>query len=272
MMTSILRRLGLAAAFLAAGVAMSWAAGAETVAPPPNAPAAVAWNAAQGRLSLRYHGGVIFEATVRAEDAAGKAVAGVEAKLEQPAAAGGQEKIEQRLKFTLAQPQDGVKLVLSGVVTGSAEAFAAETAGEAQRRFPLVRNSVGLSRNLRNNALYDRHWDWVLVGPADGATRIAPKADKQQERTFDFQSTGNSIELTFRPRFYQKHRNLAYYDPWTYKACKGSGGPTSTISPRRRSTILRMCFPRRSSPTSAINISSWTTPIRSATAVVPRTG
>jgi len=30
-------------------------------------------------------------------------------------------------------------------------------------------------QDLRNNAVYDRRWDWVLIGPADGATRIEPK-------------------------------------------------------------------------------------------------
>jgi hypothetical protein len=55
----------------------AWAAASETTEPPPSAPAEVGWNAGQGRLSLRYHGGVILEATVGAEDAAGRALAGV---------------------------------------------------------------------------------------------------------------------------------------------------------------------------------------------------
>ena len=44
----------------------------QAVAPPPNAPATVAWDAGQGKLALRYHGAVILDARVRAEDAAGK--------------------------------------------------------------------------------------------------------------------------------------------------------------------------------------------------------
>jgi len=115
-----------------------------------------------------------------------------------------------------------VKLVLSGTAAGSGEAFSAETAGEAQKRFPMVRNSVGLSHNLRNNAVYDRRWDWVLIGPADGATRITPKADEKRARTFVFQSTGNSIELTFHPRFYHNYKKLAYFEPWTYKVWKNT--------------------------------------------------
>ena len=192
----------------------------QAAAPPPNVPATVTWDGAQGRLSLRYHDTLILDGKIRAEDAAGKAVAGAEVKLEPSETTG--EKVEQRLKFTLVKPQDGVKLVLRGTVTGSGEAFPAETAGEAQKRFPLVRNSVGVSRNLRNNALYDRRWDWMLEGPSDGTTRILPVTDKERERTFGFESKGNSIELTFRPRFYQKHRNLVYFEPWTYKPWKGT--------------------------------------------------
>jgi hypothetical protein len=53
--------VGAAVCVLAAGAA----SGAErTVEPPPNAPAAAEWNAKDGRLRLRYHGGVIFDGTV----------------------------------------------------------------------------------------------------------------------------------------------------------------------------------------------------------------
>ncbi|MGA2867468.1 MAG: alpha-galactosidase [Verrucomicrobiota bacterium] len=198
------------------------AGGAWAVTPgivqPPNAPAAVEWNAGNERLRLRYHGGVILDAAICAEDATGRAVAGVEVKLEPAATLG--EKVEQRLRLVLAKPQEGVKLVLRGVVTGSDEAFPAETASEAQQRFPLVRNSVGLSHNLRNNALYDRRWDWVLIGPADGATHIKPKAVERQRITFAWESRGASLELLFRPHFYQKHRGIANFEPWTYPVWK----------------------------------------------------
>jgi len=158
----------------AAGLAvLAVTAIAGAAAPPPNIPTAVEWNAEQGRLSLRYHGSAILEATVVAEDASGSAVPGAEVKLERTETPG--EKVDQRLKFTVAKPRERATLVLRGTVTGSNEAFSAETASEAQKRFPLVRNSVGLSHNLRNNAVYDRRLDWVLIGPADGATRIQPQ-------------------------------------------------------------------------------------------------
>ena len=195
------------------------AAAPETTEPPPNAPGTVEWNAQAGRLSLRYHGGVMLEATVGAEDAAGRAAAGVEVKLEPTVTPG--EKVEQRLKFVLVKPQEGVTLVLRGAAFGSEEAFPAETLGEAQKRFPLVRNSVGLSRNLRNNAVYDRRWDWLLIGPPDGATRIQPKLVEERRIAFSWESRGSTLELVFRPRFYQKHRGIANFEPWTYQVWKG---------------------------------------------------
>ncbi len=201
-----------------AGVAA--AASPQDVAPPPNAPASAQWNARDGRLLLRYHGTVILDATIGAEDADGQKVQGAAVKFE-PAETRG-DKVEQRLKFVLAKPQEGVKLVLQGTVVGSEEAFPAETLSEAHKRFPYVRNSVGLSRNLRNNAVYDRCWDWVLIGPADGATRIQPKLVEEQQITFSWESRGAIIELVFRPRFYQKHKNLPYFEPWTYRVWKGS--------------------------------------------------
>ncbi len=216
----------------------------QSVTPPPNAPATVEWQASAGKLRLRYHDTVIFDGVVRAEDAAGRAVAGVEVKLERTNSTG--NKIEQRLRFAPGEARDGVKLVLRGSVVGSVEAFAAETESAAQQRFPLVRNSVGPSRNLRNNAVYDRRRDWVLSGPADGGTRIdaappwsasrsagvspvssanevpgmAPSVANHQDVSFTWESRGATIELVFRPRFYQQHKGLAWFEPWTYQVWK----------------------------------------------------
>ncbi len=198
----------------------------QSVEAPPNTPATVAWDAVQSRLRLRYHGDLIFDATIRTEDSKGRLVADGEVKLKSATAPG--DKVEQRLEFVPTKPQAGVKLVLRGIVTGSEEAFPAETAGEVQKRFPLVRNSVGLSRNLRNNAVYDRRWDWVLVGPSDAATRIqptltpSPSPKGRGETRFSWESRGSTVELVFRPRFYQKHREIANFEPWTYRVWKGS--------------------------------------------------
>lgn len=200
-----------------AGVAS--AASEEGVAPPANVPATVGWDAREARLSLRYHDTVVLEATIGAEDADGKARQGIAVKLEPTETV--DDKVEQRLRFVPAASQEGVTLVLRGTVVGSEEAFPAETRGAAQDRFPYVRNSVGLSHNLRNNAVYDRRWDWVLTGPADGATRIQPNRAEGKGITFSWESRGATLELVFRPRFYQKHKDLANFEPWTYKVWQG---------------------------------------------------
>lgn len=209
--------LTMVCALAGAGVGLRAAA---EVTPPPNAPAEVRWDAGKDTLQLRYHGGVIFDGTIRAEDAAGKTVTGAEIKLEPTQTVG--EKVEQRLKLVLAGPRDGVKLVMSGVVTCSAEAFPAETQGAAQRRFPVVRTSVGLSRSRRNNAIYDRRWDWMLAGPDEGATRILPKTAGKKEIAFAWESQGAVLDLVFRPRFYEQHKKLPGYKPWTYEIRKDS--------------------------------------------------
>ncbi len=192
------------------------------IAPPPNAPAAVEWNAATGKLSLKYHGGTIFEAAVTAQDADGKPLPDAAVKLEPADSRDAKDKVEQRLKFTLAEAKEGAELVLRGTVTGSAEAFPAETQGATRQGLPVIRTSVGLSRSLRNNAVYDRRWDWALVGPGNGMTRILPKQAGKKEICFDWNSRGPSLELTFRPRFYQKHKELPGFEPWTYEVWRDS--------------------------------------------------
>ncbi len=214
----IVTRTSLIIAVLALAAA-SKAAPQAAVVPPPNAPAGVSWDAEKGKLNLRYHGATILDAEVVVEDKDGGEVAtGI--KLDQKETPG--EKVEQRLTLTLAEPKEGLTLAVRGTVAGSAEAFPAETLSEAQRRFPYVRNSVGLSRNLRNNAVYDRRWDWVVIGSGDGKTRITPGRNENGNVTFSLHSRNETIELIFRPRFYQKHMDFNHYEPWTYTVWKSS--------------------------------------------------
>lgn len=186
---------------------------------PANAPAVVEWDAGERKLKLHYNGQVIFEAGVCAEDADGREIKDGVIKFDSSEMEG--DKVQQSLTFSPLKAQKGVKLVLRGTVTGSEEAFSSETDSEAQKRFRYVRNSVGLSHNLRNNAVYDRRWDWVLIGPADGDTRITPKDKSDGTITFSWTSRADSLELLFRPRFYQKHKELTNFQPWTYTVWKG---------------------------------------------------
>ena len=70
MRTNALARAWSVLTMLAVLAGATVALAQKTVEPPPNAPATITWDAAQGKLSLRYHGKVIFDGTVRAEDAA----------------------------------------------------------------------------------------------------------------------------------------------------------------------------------------------------------
>ena len=128
-------------------------------------------------------------------------------------------RLEQRITLTA---RTDVELHLIGGVLASGEAIAAETRTAAQERFPLIRAVSGRSSNLRNNAVYDRRWDWVLSGPGDGATNIAPTGPDGSERSFFWGSSGQSIELVFRPLYYQRHKNLPHFEPWTYRVWRGS--------------------------------------------------
>ena len=163
----IVRSLCLSAFVVAASIATA----AES--PPPNEPTSVQWDAGSGRLTLEYRGGAILQATVTAKDADGQAVSVTLDKRDETQ----DDKVGQVLALSPAEPKEGVTLTLTGKVDASGEAFPAETQSAAQNRFEYVRNSVGLSHNLRNNAIYDRRWDWALAGPGDGATRIVPKTD-----------------------------------------------------------------------------------------------
>ena len=113
-----------------------------------------------------------------------------------------------------------MKLHLDSKVEGSEQAFPAETNSPAQDRFKLVRNSVGLSRNLRNNAIYDRKRDWMLEAGTEPA--IKPLSDSRSSRAFACSLSGKELHVTFRPRFYQKHKNLTYFRPWERDVWKGS--------------------------------------------------
>lgn len=179
--------------------------GEETLLPdapgePPNAAAKVEWDDRAGTLRLRYDGRLLFEG--RATGVA--TMSNATTRLNQA--------LTQTLTFT------GRNARLEGDVLGAGELIAAETRGPAQEKLPLVRTtSGGLSRNLRNNAVYDRDRDWLLAGPAAAAHLIPQSATRLK-----LVCAGDTFELSFRPRFYQHHKNITYFRPWTYQVRKDS--------------------------------------------------
>jgi hypothetical protein len=167
---------------------------------PLNVPAQVQWQKENGAVQLSYEGKLLFDGHVSDSSTFSNVTT------QQTQA------LTQTVTFT------GKGLRLEGAVSAPDEAVIAETQGVAQQNFPLVRTtSGGPSRNLRNNAVYDRGRDWMLAGP-NGSTQIEPQSDTQ----FRLVCTGDKIELTFEPRVYQVHKNITYYNPWTYQVRRDS--------------------------------------------------
>ncbi|HEU4988245.1 MAG TPA: hypothetical protein VFT41_00520, partial [Gemmatimonadaceae bacterium] len=180
---------------------------AQTAAEPPNAPAAVAVD--HGRVTLSYGGRVVFSGALAAPDRAPEMRALVDT-------ANGA--ITQVVKWTARG--DG-QLALTGTVRGDADAFAAST--ERRTDGPvIVRNAMGPSESRLNRAVYDRHSDWVLSFDEPTAVRVEADEPAGDSAMFALRATGSEIILRFRPRFYQKHRGLAEYRPWTYQVWRSS--------------------------------------------------
>lgn len=122
-------------------------------------------------------------------------------------------RITQVLKWTA---RGDTPLALEGVVHTSDEGFAAE-AEPMEDELPIVRHSDGPSFNRRNRAVYDRHDDWVMSVDYPATVVIEPSTGSGSPRSFRLRASGREIALRFRPRFYQRHRGLHAYEPWTYK-------------------------------------------------------
>ncbi len=196
---------------LVVAVLMAWASPppgvAQSVPEPPNAPAVA--HIRDGRLTLDYGGRTIFSATLESTgtrpewrtlvDTAGEAVT-------------------QVLEWTV---RGRAGLTLTGTVYGSEQAFACETEPRSDRPL-MVRNAVGPSASRLNRAVYDRGSDWVLSVDEPTSVEVRPFGESGDSSTFAIRATGSEIILRFRPRYYQKHRGLSEYRPWTYGAWRGS--------------------------------------------------
>ncbi len=173
-------------------------------AAPPDAAAAVRYEAASGRIEFDYNGGAIFRGTLSGP-----------ARVTEEVGAGLRGAISEKIRISA---RGAAPLELRGVLTGSPEAFAAETYGAAQRRFALIRTSSGPDFNLRNHAFYDRRYDWVLEGPP--AAVLTPRSATPEHMRFALTARGTMLLFVFHPRYYQKVRGLIWFRPWTYAVWK----------------------------------------------------
>ena len=89
---------------------------------------------------------------------------------------------------------------------------------------------MGPSFSRLNRAVYDRRGDWVLSVDQPAAVTVTPLGDGAVEPAasdtastrFTVEVSGGEIALRFRPRYYQRHRGLAAYRPWTYRPWRES--------------------------------------------------
>ncbi|MBS1531965.1 MAG: alpha-galactosidase [Bacteroidetes bacterium] len=105
---------------------------------------------------------------------------------------------------------------LDGHITGSDEAIACES-DPAESPLKVVRQMVGRSHSLLNNAVYERRHDWLLsVDNYYSRVKVTPVKDND----YDIDVTGWEIVVRFRPRYYREHRGLSRFDPSSYEVWK----------------------------------------------------
>ncbi len=193
-------------ASLLAGTPM--ALSAQTPAEPPNVAATLMDS--PGGMALRYEGRPIVEMVVGADR-------GTTAERRTVTSRRG-EAVTQVVKWTARGKS---RLTLDLTVNAGVDALAVE-ADRTDSTLPIVRTSIGPSHNLRNRAVYDRTRDWVVSIDPGATLSLTPLPATASGASFHLQAAGREIVLRFRPRFYQKHRGLKYFRPWTYQPWRQS--------------------------------------------------
>jgi hypothetical protein len=189
--------------------------GAE-VPPPPNAPGAVILE--NGTIAWTYAGRVVFRGEISTESARYTAkIVSQEKDGRVDANIVSQEKdgrIDQLLVLTTQRWEDSIDI--RGRILAGPESFPCE-ADPREQGMRIVRHVHGLSRSLLNRGVYDRTQDWVLSVDHNPRVKIEPLSSGPEGREYGIAVQGREIIIRFRPRFYQFHRGLSYYEPWTYR-------------------------------------------------------
>jgi hypothetical protein len=127
------------------------------------------------------------------------------------------------------------RITLRGTIHGTPDAFAVD-ADPREDGVPIVRHSVGPSYNQLNRAVYARSGDWLLSLDFPSSAQVTPVAGGDSA-AFTVEAVGGEVTLRFRPRYYQKHRGLSYYEPWTYVPwTRSAAGWTSWFAYKDRIT------------------------------------
>jgi hypothetical protein len=173
---------------------------------PPNEPAIVRFDAGSHVLKVEYDDVVILYGTVAAANAA--------VTVDSQVTHGLHDAVEQRITISATS---GGSVHLTAGADSDPDLIAAETLSAAQERFRCIRTTVGRSDNRRNNALYSRRGDWMLEGPPEDETRLIP-----QTKGYQLTALGAPLQFVFRPRYYQKHKNIPDFDPSKSTVWRGS--------------------------------------------------
>lgn len=169
---------------------------------PPNAPAAVAYT--DSSLALRYAGQTIFDARLRLAGTSHDVRVTVDTT---------NGRVSQVIKFTAHGR--GAAVQLSAQLHTSGESFAAES-DPAEDSRPVVRHAIGNANNARNRGVYDRRGDWLLTIDEPARVRVTAGGVGDTVSRYAVLADAFEVAVRFRPRFYQRHRGLTRYEPWTY--------------------------------------------------------
>ena len=191
---------------LSLAITLASAAGCRRAAPagePRNEAAKV--KIAKGAVSLRYDRADIFQGRIDGGPSGFNAAVNVFRR---------SDAVSQVILIT---PRDeGARVRLEGTVAAGPESFPCE-ADRSDRGLVMVRSVSGLSLSALNRAVYDRGRDWVLSIDAGPRAVVRPSLDGPDRRSYTVSVEGPEIVLRFRPRYYQIHRGLGFFEPWTYK-------------------------------------------------------
>jgi alpha-galactosidase len=187
---------------LSAGLVVPPVPASERPDPPPNAPGE--FLIAGNLLTIRYNGRVIMKGVIG--DGGGGYTTG-ETRQENHGA------VSQVFTLTASK---GQQLTVNDTITGGDESFPCES-DRSSSGSAIVRSSIGMSMSRLNRAVYDRTMDWVISVDEPAQVRVLALEAPAGQRLFSMLVIGNEISFRFRPRFYQKHRGLEYFEPWTYR-------------------------------------------------------
>ena len=178
----------------------------QTFPAPENSPAKVRWDGQN--LTMTYNGVVLLQG-----------------RLENPESLDYYNELKDLSDQAVSQVVQFVSrkepLRMTCTVYGSPESFPCEA--ERREDAPqIIRHSVGQSHSLLNRAVYDRRFDWLLSADFPTDIEITPETFDDGRNAYLFELTGYSLLLRFRPHYYQYHKGLEYFEPWTYPIKEGS--------------------------------------------------